>query len=151
MTALILSGPLQAERLPNGRRKLLRELVVDLGEPVPPAHGFDGWYASGRGTTVVRVPAGFDTDYSSIPFFAHALMGRWDRHDLAGVVHDYAYRIQVPRDAADRVWRIVARSGARRVGPVRGFLGWAGLRVGGWVAYRARRSDEVSLTEESEG
>ncbi len=29
----------------------------------------------------------------------------------------------------------VARSG-EGVGPVRGFLGWAGLRLGGWVAYR---------------
>lgn len=42
-------GGLQTERLSNGRRELLRELQYDVG------------------STVVTVPAGFVTDYSSIP------------------------------------------------------------------------------------
>ncbi len=52
--------------------------------------------------TSVDVPAGFQTDYSSIPWFARALY-RFDTVDLAGVCHDLAYFDGVPRAAADAI------------------------------------------------
>jgi hypothetical protein len=125
----------------DGRRRLLRAFDVDLGERVMEDASYDGVSASRSGTTVISVPEGFDTDFSSIPALGRWFMGRWDRHDIAGVIHDYLYRIGVPRRAADRAWRIVAEAGTRNVGAVRGFLGWAGLRIGGWVAYRKRAQE----------
>ena len=141
MSARLLSGPLQTERLPDGRRVLLRDLVTDLGERLEVAEAFDGFDVYAPDATKATAPKGFDTDYSSIPRLARAFMGRWDKHDLAGVFHDLAYRRGVPRGTADRIWRLVARSGDRRINAVQGFMGWAGLRVGGWFAYNRRKRE----------
>jgi len=142
----MISEPLQTERMDDGRRLLLRDLIVGLGYVDPelvPFHDSKSG-AAGLGPrnsqygTIIRVPTGFDTDYSSVPVLGRLVMGRWDRHDIAGVVHDWLYRVGAPRSSADTAWRTIATSGTRRVGPVRGFLGWAGLRLGGWVSYRSR-------------
>lgn len=136
-----LSECLRVDRMPDGRRRLVRDLVIDLGEDLgvrmggfvsAPPEGF------GARTTHVTVPAGFDTDFSSIPGFARG-MYRFDTVDLAGVCHDYAYSIGVSRKQADRMWEIVATSGERRVGRFRGWLGRIALRAGGWNAYRKHR------------
>lgn len=66
-------GPLQTERLPGGNRKLLRRLVVQLDDD-----------------TILTVPKGFETDFSSIPRFARSFID-WSRVDIAGVVHDFLY------------------------------------------------------------
>ena len=71
-------GPLRVERLPDGRRKLLRPLKVDVS---PTAHGQD----------IQTVPEGFSMDYSSLPWDLRWLV-KWDRVDIAGVVHDHLYR-----------------------------------------------------------
>ena len=142
-TAVVVDGRLQTERLPNGRRKLLRPFRVDLGVNLMLGRGiYKGFDLTPRGKfrheryTVVTVPGGFETDFSSIPGFARTMMGRFDRHDIAGVLHDWCYKVGVPYGVSNRVWRIVARSGERRLGPVRAALGWLGLTLGGWVAYR---------------
>lgn len=70
-------GPLQVERLPDGRRKLLSPLHVDLCDQ---KHPF-----------VVHVPKDFVTDFSSMPGIARVFI-RWSRVDIAGVVHDCLYR-----------------------------------------------------------
>jgi len=139
--AKVIGEPLRTDRLHDGRRQLVRELVVDIGEDLPiHADGFKVRATPRR--IIAHVPKGFDTDYSSVPALARPVMGRWDRHDIAGVVHDFAYRRGVRRVLADRVWWIIARSGNRRLGPVRGFLGWTGLRLGGWLAYRKIQARE---------
>lgn len=140
-TARLISPPLLVEWREDGRRVLQRELVVDVGLPLEIRHrDFDGFDVSGRITTLVTVPRGFDHDGSSIPPWAGAIMGDEDGYEVAGVCHDYAYRVQLPRTEADRMWWIVARSSGPKgqVGPVRGFLGWAALRLFGWAAYRSR-------------
>lgn len=79
---------LRTERLSDGRRKLLRDLVVEIG-----------------GADPITIPAGFVTDFSSIPWFARALV-RWSRVDIAGVVHDWLYTTsELSRRQADRLWR----------------------------------------------
>ncbi len=133
-----VSGPLQVERLDNGDRMLLRDLVIDLGAHLRLGDGeFAGFTMSADGaTTVVTVPKGFTTDFSSIPAFARALY-RFDSVDLAGCCHDWAYDVGVPRAKADEIWRLVAISGTRHVSPFLGRLGWVALRLGGWFAYRS--------------
>jgi hypothetical protein len=135
-TARRVSDLLRVDRLDDGRRRLVRDLVIDLGAALDlPDDAYSGFTRSRAGTTVVTVPEKFVTDFSSIPGFARFLY-RFDAVDLAGCCHDLAYRVGVPRDVADEIWRIVATSGRRRVGNVRGWLGWAGLRVGAGLSYR---------------
>ena len=105
---------LKTKRLMSGRRELLDDLVWD------------------DGILRIVVPKGFRTDFSSVPRLALGIMPRWDQTDLAGVVHDYLYKIQYPRQLADAIWRFIQS----RNGRAQAWLGWLGLRVGGWWAYR---------------
>ena len=45
---------------------------------------------SGRGVTV---PAGFVTDFASIPRIVWPLLPKWGKYGLASVVHDYLYAV----------------------------------------------------------
>lgn len=120
----LVSGPLQTERMGNGRRKLLRDLVVQVGDER------------------IRVPRGVDTDYSSIPWFGRMLV-RWSRVDVAGVVHDWLYQTGfATRAHADDLWRLVAIAGEHRANGFQAWTGWLGLRLAGWYAWdQHRRSD----------
>lgn len=123
MDVELLSGPLQTERIPDGTRRLLRDLTLRVGEDT------------------ITVPAGFVTDYSSIPWFGRWLV-RWSKVDVAGVVHDYLYQVGgMSRKRADDIWRIVAMSGAHHASPAQAWLAWTALRLGAsgaWARYRER-------------
>lgn len=83
-----------------------------------------------------EIPEGFDTDYSSYPPLTSWVV-RWSRVALAGLIHDYLYRTQVvPRAEADRIWRLVARTGSHSASSAQAWVSWVGLRVGGWWAWR---------------
>ena len=122
--SVLLSGPLQTKRLSDGRRELLRDLVVST--------------ESGE----ITVPAGFKTDFSSYPritlivllvllgvilevytalegesviFLLLLIIPRFSRVDVAGVVHDYLYYTgEQPKLKADWIWLHIATSGAHR-------------------------------------
>ena len=135
-TARRVSDLLRVDRLNTGDRRLVRDLVIDLGVDVGLGTEYQCFTMSTSGaTTIVTVPTGFETDFSSIPALARPLY-RFDSVDLAGCCHDLAYRIGIPRDTADRVWRIVATSGDRHVGKTRGWMGWASLRLFASFAYK---------------
>lgn len=122
MTSL-KSGPLQTERMPNGKRRLLRDLVIESDRT--------DW-------TIVE---GYETDYSSIPAVGRALV-RWSRVDIAGVVHDHLYSDapgNISRGRADRIWRLVAQAGDHGANAFQGWICWLALRgYGGivWWGYR---------------
>lgn len=112
-------------RSTDGTRTLLEEITVTV---------------DGRSWTI---PAGFQTDFSSIPAVPFArLLIDWRRVDMAGVVHDFLYQ-QAPggitRKQADEVWRRVARAGAYAAGPFQALLGYLGLRAGGWYVWNGYR------------
>jgi hypothetical protein len=144
--AVVISGQPQSEREPvTGRRILLRELVVSLGIPISELERIHPSVRVAGGTTIMIIPKGFDHDWSSIPTLLKPVMGDDRLYDIAGIVHDWLYRIGIERRVADQVWLHVARSGERHVGPIRGWLGYAGLRLGGWAAYRRiRKQREAS-------
>ena len=113
---------LQTYRLSNGRRMLLRPLLVE----VPGSWG---------GRTIL-IPKGFDTDYSSIPSCLHWIV-RWSKVDVAGVVHDWLYRRgNLTRWDADKVWRLVARSGPHSANWLQAWTCWLGLWLFGGFAWR---------------
>jgi hypothetical protein len=121
----------------TGRRVLAETVGVCLGRHVLDLGQVGGVEHHTSGTRIY-VPQGFEYDGASIPWFAEPVMGARELYEVAGLLHDALYRWQAPRGPSDYVFWLVARSGSRHVGPVRGWLGWAGLRVGGWVAYRRR-------------
>lgn len=124
-------GPLQVERLPDGRRRLLRPLkykVDGLKQPIEVPAATDG--------------DKFRTDYSSDPI---GLLD-WSKTDVAGVVHDYLY--QNPGKVAgvtrrlqeDWIWFKIARSGKWRCSLFTACLGLLGMVLFGWMF---RKSDSA--------
>jgi len=108
----------------GGRRvwRLQEPLVLDLG--------FKG------GHFRITVPAGFETDYSSIPRFAWWLYPH-DECAEAGVIHDWLYReTEVGRFFCDAVMRLVMQLTDKRWG-MRVLQFW-GVRLGGWLARKKR-------------
>lgn len=123
--ARVISLPLAVERLDNGKRRLLRELAVEL-----------------RDGSVLRVPKGFITDYSSFPWFSRWIV-RWSKVDIAGVIHDFLYqRNGITREMADAIWKEVAESGKKSANKVQSTLSWVGLRLGGWWRWNKYRRNE---------
>ena len=123
MSVILKSGPLQTERLSDGTRKLLRDLIIEVD-----------------GENFV-VPKGFITDYSSIPTIFSWLVN-WSKVDIAGVLHDYLYTVQrLPRKKSDDIWQKVAKAGNHSANLVQSWIGWAGLRIGGWVAWNKAKNE----------
>jgi Protein of unknown function (DUF1353) len=96
-------------------------------------------YRGARDTFVV--PAGFRTDFASVPRVAVWLFPRFGRYTLAAVLHDWLVTDGIsagavsPRDA-DGLFRRVLRE--EDVPPVRRWLMWTGVRWGALVNPRRR-------------
>ena len=108
-----------------GKRELLQDFTVKIGK--------------GEKAFNITVPAGFKTDYSSIPRgFRWTML--WTKVDIAGVVHDWLYArakyISMTKLQTDRVWRDVARSGYPNANPLQAAAGWLGLAIGGLLVWR---------------
>ncbi|MFM0738569.1 DUF1353 domain-containing protein [Paraburkholderia xenovorans] len=87
-------------------------------------------YRSDIAGMTLTVPAGFETDFASVPrvFFAFMLVG--DTAHEASALHDWLYTEHtVSRQMADAVLREAAR--ASGVPAWRAWLLWAGVRIGG--------------------
>jgi hypothetical protein len=83
----------------------------------------------------IEVPAGFETDFNSVPRGLWNFFPPWE-YPEAGVVHDYLYRLPGPhsRSEADRVHRrileILGCPWWKRWGA------WTALRSFGWVPWK---------------
>ena len=121
--------PLRVEERPDGRTwRLLDELR----------------YRTRRGA-VLPVPAGFVTDFASIPRIFWSLVPPLGRYNRGAVLHDWLYRQaarggepDLDRAAADRLLlEAMAESG---VPWLTRWIIYLGVRLGGWVVWRARHS-----------
>jgi hypothetical protein len=94
-------------------------------------------YSPGCDENDVVIPAGFETDCSSVPRLLWRVAAPWDAIE-PGVIHDYLYRrrAQCPRAKADRTYRVAMRD----YGVVwwRRELMYLAVRVFGWAAYQKR-------------
>lgn len=62
-------------------------------------------FASEEAERIVRVPAGFITDFASVPRFFWRVLPPTGQYGKAAVVHDYLYRTHLaPKVVADRVF-----------------------------------------------
>ena len=88
-------------------------------------------YRGARDTFVV--PAGFRTDFATVPRVAVWLIPRFGRYTLAAVLHDWLVTVGIragavsSRDADGLFRRVLAEQG---VPPVRRWLMWCGVRWG---------------------
>lgn len=91
----------------------------------------------------ITVPRGFVWDGASVPWlFRRVVTQHGGRHQAAALLHDYLYSTGLyPREVADELFRrAMAYNGtsAAIVWPV-----YIGVRLGGWVAWRAHRRREA--------
>ena len=124
----LVGAMMRTDRLPTGRRRLVRNLGLDVED---------------RRFTVRRSS---QTDFSTIPFFGRWVV-RWSKVDIAGVIHDVLYHDgSLSRAQADRVWRLVASSGEHSANAVQAWVCWVALRLGGWLAWNSYRRRERRKT-----
>jgi len=86
----------------------------------------------------ILVPKGFRTDLATIPWCIQPLFGfmKVGRYDRAAVIHDYLYATQwLPRSFCDRILREAMQTD--RVPFLTCWAIWAGVRLGGWLAWHA--------------
>jgi hypothetical protein len=95
-------------------------------------------YESDVAQRIFLVPAGFVTDLASVPRLPLAFLLTGDTAHEAAVVHDFIYsRAPVPRDMADKVFKEAALVSG--VPAWRANLMYAGIRLGGWMAWNDHR------------
>lgn len=86
-------------------------------------------------TIVISVPAGFETDFASIPRFAWILIPKLGRWNKAAVIHDWLYQHgALSRKQADRCFRDGMRD--KGVKPWQYNLIYWAVRLFGWLAWK---------------
>lgn len=101
----------------------------------------DGWR--------IRVPAGFLTDFASIPRLLWALIPPRGKYNRAAIIHDFLYKF-APRDPstgvactrgrADSIMREACENLGERA--TRRWAIYSGVRSGGWLPWRRYRNAE---------
>jgi hypothetical protein len=86
---------------------------------------------------VIRVPAGFVTDFASVPRVFWRLIPPWGRYGKATVIHDYCYRCRpCSRRRADRIlleaMRVLSVAWWKRTAI------YLAVRAFGWIVWRKR-------------
>lgn len=126
--------PLELEYMDGRRWKLTKAFDYRLGQPL--------------GAEYVRVPAGFVTDFASIPKILWNVLPPTGPYGKAAVIHDWLYQRQAimptlrlcDQAEADRV--LLEAMGVLDVSYVARLTIYAGVRVGGsftWNRYRKAR------------
>lgn len=96
-------------------------------------------YESDLAQKVFIVPEGTVTDFASVPRIPLAFLLAGDEAHEAAVVHDYLYsKGIVTRSMADAIFR--EAMGAMGEPAWRSALMWAGVRMGGWIAWNEHRT-----------
>lgn len=121
--------------LPNGKTWVLRrDFSYDVGE-------------ENSGETI-QVPAGFITDFASVPRVLWVLFPRWGKYGNAAVVHDYLYWMQQDeyrRKRADEIFLEGMRD-ALGVGAMKAYTLYLSVRAGGWAAWKKNKEDKQNGT-----
>ncbi|PAF48763.1 hypothetical protein BKH41_05740 [Helicobacter sp. 12S02232-10] len=108
--------PLKGEILDNGNLLVKEE--------------FD-YYREENNDEVIKVPAGFESDFASVPFLFRVLVSPIGRHSKPAVLHDYLCELYhkglVNRDYCDKVFNEAMK--VKKVSPYHRIVLYAGVRV----------------------
>lgn len=89
-------------------------------------------YQSERYAQVIEVPAGYETDFASVPRLPLSWLLTGDTVHSAAVVHDYLYHLGMSRRSiCDAIFREAMR--ATGVPAWRAWLMWMAVRLWGWM------------------
>lgn len=95
----------------------------------------------------ILVPAGFRTDFASVPRLLRGALDTANQVSPAALVHDWLYTCQLlPRDQADEVFRVALIANGVPAWKARVY--WLGVRAGGWTQWGKRpgeASDALAL------
>ena len=95
-------------------------------------------YQIGKTRDSITVPAGFVTEFASIPRSLWSELSPVDEHELAAIVHDYLYWFQpCEREETDNLLMIAMQQ--RGVSDLRRGAVYAGVRIGSADAWNANR------------
>ena len=115
--------PLVVSPLPDGKHWKLHTTFV---------------YRSGQDFVI---PAGFVTDFASVPWPFWSFIRPWGRWGKAAVLHDWLYQnhqaVWISRKGADRMF--LEAMVVLEVAPWRRRLMYWGVRAFGWLAWRKKR------------
>jgi hypothetical protein len=115
----MFTTPLRLEATRPGHWVLLTDLI---------------WHSTER----IVVPAGTSTDLASIPRPFRGVLQQNGVSRRPAVLHDHLYVTRsVPRSEADAIFRRALA--AEGMGAAGRFTYWAGVRAGGWAAWRRKR------------
>lgn len=90
----------------------------------------------------ITIPAGFVTDFASIPKVFRSLFTDNDVHDLPGLLHDYLYwRQSCGRSEADKLFLVALDEVG--VGYFERYMMYAGVQAGGSGAWKNNRQARV--------
>ncbi|MBF0147284.1 MAG: DUF1353 domain-containing protein [Magnetococcales bacterium] len=122
---IIYSSPLSAEWIDGVHWRLNKDFTVIV-------HDDDG-------SRDIRIPAGFVTDFASVPRLPGIYLFSGGVGHQAATLHDWLYRnvqIRKNRAWADRVF--LAALHADGVSWVRSIFMWLGVRIFGWLFWMKR-------------
>jgi hypothetical protein len=123
------TSPLVVTPLQDGRNwRLLEEFDYHIGAEDSPVF--------------VHVPAGFETDFASIPRSLEPLLAPWAKYNKAPIVHDLLYRThRVTRRRADAIFLEAMRIDLRchKTGRLVARVEWLAVRLFGWLAWHDKR------------
>jgi hypothetical protein len=117
---------LELRPLPDGR---LWELLK----------GFGYYTGNGADDFLITVPAGFLTDFASVPRALWWLLPPWGKYGKAAVIHDYLYKTKPwSRRRCDSIFlegmKVLGVSWATRT------TMYAAVRAGGWLAWNKTKA-----------
>jgi hypothetical protein len=96
-------------------------------------------YMSDVASKVFVVPDGFVTDFASVPRLPLAFLLTGDSAHEAAVIHDRLYSTaEVTREVADAVFKEAAVASGEP--SWKASLMYAGIRLGGWMAWNDHRA-----------
>lgn len=90
---------------------------------------------------IIRVPAGFVTDFASIPRAFWSILPPWGKYGKAAVLHDWNYTNQeFTRSFCDDI--LYESMEALGVSWLTRHTIWLGVRIGGWVAWNQHKREK---------
>ena len=97
---------------------------------------------------VLTVPAGFPTDFASIPRGLWNILPPIGKYDAAAVCHDKLYRDGAfdgrPIDRGDADKTLREATDVLGVNRIQRWMIYAGLRIGGWVVWNRYRKSTLA-------
>jgi len=116
--------PLIVTPMSDGRKwKLWKEFTFHLG--------------SKYSKDYIHVPAGFITDFASVPWFLWAWLPYWGRYGKAAVLHDHIYQTHSrTRKEADDIFYEAMLVGGTKHWKAR--VMYLGVRWFGWLSWKGK-------------